>query len=182
MLRGFIFGGQALQISGIRSMADIQLKTVSSWALLQYHNASCSPAVGRLLTTPDTLPQSRSVTATRLTTSSTVVPRPKERLLLSMTHHTHACALMMFAFLSLVDTLPLIRCVAFKKAYTSLCPIMWVRSFSAEKTRHSGNHTFYTHYCYMMFERLIVVVFNSSQHATFCFPCIDRFCFENKCA
>jgi hypothetical protein len=85
-----LFAGQALDSYGNRSMADIQLKTVSSCAQLQYFSASCSPAVGRLRTTPDTLPQSRSVTATRLTTSSTVVLRPKERLILSMTHHTHA--------------------------------------------------------------------------------------------
>lgn len=63
----------------IRSMADIQLKTVRSRSQLYCRHQKRSLTVGRLLTTLGTLLQSRSVTVTRLTMSSTVALRPRER-------------------------------------------------------------------------------------------------------
>ena len=118
------FRFNSLETVWIRSMADIQLKTVRSRSQLYCRHQKRSLTVCRLLTTPGTLLQSRSVTVTRLTMSSTVALRPRERPTPSKARHH--CA---FILNSLAQFL--LRCVAFKKAYTSLCPIMWVRSFAA---------------------------------------------------
>lgn len=64
----------------IRSMADIQLKTVRTCALPRLRQMRYSLVIGRLLTAPGTPPQNRNATATRRTTSFTVVRRPRERL------------------------------------------------------------------------------------------------------